>query len=180
MNASIAGQMNTGSEVKRRGIFMRWVVLPIRTQLTQGVSPRRLAWAVTAGSVLGIFPIIGSTSLLTTAAGLGARLNQPVLHAFKTMVIPLQWLMLPVFVRIGEGIFQAPPVRFNIPDLIQKFGENPGAFMRQFGMTGVHGIVAWTVLAPLMGGICFFVTWPILERAAKRLRAPQRGKGAGS
>ena len=177
MNTCVA-EMPEPDTAKKAGFFTRWVVRPIKTQLTQGVSPRRLAWAVSVGSLCGIFPIIGSTSLLTTVAGFGARLNQPVLHAFKTIVIPLQWALLPLFVRIGETIFRAPPVTFNIPDMIKSFGEDPGEFMRRFGMTGLHGIAAWTLLAPIIAFLIYLIARPILEHMATRLAGSRKENSA--
>ena len=47
------------------GLFRRWVMGPIIRQLTQGTSPHKVAQAIAFGITLGIFPIIGTTTLLS-------------------------------------------------------------------------------------------------------------------
>ena len=95
----------------------RWLVRPIVQQLTQGVTTPKIAQAVSWGVTLGIFPIIGSNTLLTRMVGVPMKLNQPVLQAFKTISYPLQWSLLLVFYRAGEWLFNAPHVSIHIPTM---------------------------------------------------------------
>ena len=41
--------------------------------------------------------------------------------------------------------------------------------MRRFGMTGLHGIAAWALLAPILAFLIYFIARPILEHMAARL-----------
>ena len=66
----------------REGLLRRWVVRPVLQQLTQGVTPAKLAAAIAWGVTLGLFPILGSNTLLTLIVGVPLGLNQPVLQAF--------------------------------------------------------------------------------------------------
>ena len=50
---------------------------PLARQLTQGVSPARLALALALGIVLGTLPVLGATTVLCALAGVTLRLNQP-------------------------------------------------------------------------------------------------------
>lgn len=93
----------------RRSLFYRWVVRPVVQQLTQGTSPRKIAQAIAWGLTLGIFPIIGSTTLLSLIVGVPLKLNQPILQAFKTLATPAQWALVLGFYRAGEWLFSAPP-----------------------------------------------------------------------
>ena len=86
----------------KRGLWARWVVRPVRVQLTQGLSVPQAARAIAYGLTLGIFPIIGATTALTLLVGLPLRLNQPILQAFKTVALPLQWVTILGFYRLGE------------------------------------------------------------------------------
>ncbi len=74
--------------------LQRWVICPIANQLRQGTSPENLAWSVSLGLTLGIFPIKGFTSLVCFIVGHLFRLNQPVLHLFKTFTYPRMTLRL--------------------------------------------------------------------------------------
>ena len=130
--------------------WKRWVVQPIVQQLTQGTSPPKIAQAVSYGITLGIFPIIGSTTLLSLLVGVPMKLNQPVLQAFKTLAYPLQWSLVLGFYRVGEMLYGAPHVSLSIPKMIQRFFAEPGPFFRDYGMTALYGITVWCLIAPLL------------------------------
>ena len=144
----------------------RWLVQPILRQLTQGVTPPKIAQAVSWGVTLGIFPILGSNTLLTLIVGVPMKLNQPVLQAFKTVSYPLQWSLLLGFYRAGEWLFGAPHVSIHLPTAMQLFFEQPGTFFHDYGMTALYGIVAWAMVAPLILLVLYLVTKPVVERLA--------------
>lgn len=117
----------------KRSVFYRWVVRPVVVQLTQGTSPGKIAQAIAWGVTIGIFPIIGSTTLLSLIVGVPMKLNQPILHAFKWLATPLQWALVLGFYRAGEWLFQAPHVSIHIPSMIERFFAEPGPFFRTMG-----------------------------------------------
>lgn len=143
--------MTTATPPSRLKTFWRErVVAVIVAQLVQGITPAKIALTVALGLNLGIFPIFGSTTILCAAVGLWLKLNQPVIQLVNWLASPLQLVMILVFVRLGEWLLRAPRVSLSIPALIRKFHESPVNFFREFGMTGVHGIVAWLLVAPVL------------------------------
>ena len=157
------------SDATRPSLWKRWVVQPIVQQLTQGTSPPKIAQALAFGSTLGIFPIIGSTTLLTLLVGIPMKLNQPVLQAFKTLVYPLQWTLLLGFYRVGEILYGAPHVSLSIPKMIERFFAEPGPFFRDYGMTAVYGITVWCLVAPLLILLLHYGTRPLIQRLADQI-----------
>jgi uncharacterized protein (DUF2062 family) len=152
-------------EVKA-SLWQRWVIRPIIQQLTQGVSPSKIAQAIAYGMTLGVFPILGSTTLLTLLVGVPLRLNQPILQAFKTLTYPMQWASLMGFYRAGEWLFNAPHVSIHIPTMMKRFFAEPEPFFRDYGMTALYGIAVWCLLAPAVGLIIYFVTKLLVEKLA--------------
>ena len=73
--------------IRRPSLWRRWVVNPVVQQLTQGTSPAKIAQATAYGVTLGIFPIIGSTTLLSLLVGIPLKLN-PL--AMKLLAILMQ------------------------------------------------------------------------------------------
>ena len=118
-----------------------------------------------------MFPILGCTTLLCALAAFSLKLNQPVIQLVNWLVYPLQFMLLLGFVRIGEWLMRAPPVPFSIPELLRKFQESPGKFMQEFGMTGVHGIVAWFVIAPFAIALIYFLLLPPLKKLSQLSRS---------
>jgi uncharacterized protein (DUF2062 family) len=157
-------------EAPKRSVFYRWVVRPVVQQLTQGTSAAKIAQAIAWGVAIGIFPIIGATTLLSLLVGVPMKLNQPVLQTFKTAATPLQWALVLGFYRAGEWLFEAPHVSIHIPSMIERFFAEPGPFFRDYGMTAVYGIAVWCLVAPLLIVGIRVVSQYLVEKLAKRVR----------
>ena len=164
--ASQSPDETAGSDPKPR-FWKRRVIAPIRTQLTQGVSPEALSWAIAWGFLTGLFPIMGTTTFVGIITAFFLRLNQPALHAIRMVMYPLQLALILFFVRIGEWILQAEPVAFSIPKMFELFAQSPAQFFSEFGMTCLHAILAWTLLAPPAAVIISLATRPFLRQAAR-------------
>ena len=94
------------------------------------------------------------------------ELNQPIIQVVNYLIYPLQLVLILVFVRIGEFMVRATPVSFSIPELFRKFHESPREFFRQFGMTGVHGIIGWLLVAPFVAAGLYFLL-PLMKKLAR-------------
>jgi len=152
----------------RLGHFWRERVLGlIVAQLTQGVTPQKIALTIALGVSLAMFPILGSTTLLCAVVAVCLKLNQPIIQLVNWLAYPLQFAMLIPLVRMGEWLTRAPRMGFSIPELIRKFHESPVNFLREFGMTGVHGIIAWLLIAPLSAALIYFLLLPPLKKLAR-------------
>ncbi|MDC3255465.1 DUF2062 domain-containing protein [bacterium] len=149
-------------------LFQRRLITPLKTQIIQGISPRALAWAIAAGIVSGLFPLLVTTTALAIAVGYTAGLNQLVLHTFNWLVYPLQILAIPLFVRVGELVFSAEPITCYGLLLVKCTRADSMQFLRDFGMSGDHGVVAWLITAPLLLLIAVTITRPMLESATYR------------
>lgn len=150
-------------------LWRRWVVRPVVQQLTQGTSPQKIAQALAYGLTLGIFPIIGSTTLLALLVGIPLRLNQPVLQAFKTLATPLQWALVLGFYRLGETLYGVPHVPLSIPRMMERFFAEPGPFFRDYGMTALYGITVWLLMAPVLLLVLYAISRPLIEGMAAQL-----------
>ena len=58
----------------------RKVMTPLLDLLRQGVTPEKIAAAIAIGCVLGVFPMLGTTTALCAAAAALLRLNLPLIH----------------------------------------------------------------------------------------------------
>jgi uncharacterized protein (DUF2062 family) len=144
------------------------VVALVASQLVQGITPQKMALTIALGLSLGIFPILGATTTLCALAGICLRLNQPIIQLVNYLASPLQLMLILVFVRIGERLMRAPRISFSIPELIRKFHESPLKFFREFGMTGLHGIIAWLVIAPFLAILIYFLLLAPLKKLSAR------------
>ncbi len=150
-------------------LWRRWFVNPVVKQLTNGISPEKIAWSISLGLVLGVFPIMGSTTLVCFVVGWIFKLNQPVLQIFNSAMYPLHLALILVFIRLGQQLFGVPLLSFSIPELVEKFNASPLQFARDFGMAAVHGVSAWLLVAPFAAILIKMAVMPLVRTLASSI-----------
>jgi len=162
--------LKTEPDSPAKSRLQRWIIAPILDQLTRGISPEKLSWTIALGVTLGIFPIMGSTSLVCFIAGYFLKLNQAILHLFKTLTYPLHLALILVFIRLGQHLNGVPPIKFSIPQMLAQFKDDPAQFARDFGVAALHGIEAWALAAIFLIPLLYFISLPILRKLLGKVR----------
>jgi hypothetical protein len=159
---------------KKKSIFKRWVVVPLVKQIKRGITPEKLSWTIALGVTLGIFPIMGSTSLVCFLAGMMFKLNQAILHLFKSLTYPLHLALILVFIRLGQQLNGVELIKFSIPQMMSQFKESPAQFARDFGMAALYGIEAWAISAIFLIPIIYFISLPLLKKLTQKLQSASK------
>ena len=144
---------------------------PIVEQLTQGLSPEKIALTVAVGLTIAVNPIIGTTTILCFAAAWALRLNQPIIQAINWSSYALQLLLIFPFIRLGERIFRAEPERRSVQTLATMAKADTLGTIRTLGATIGHAAAAWILVAPLLTAAIYFGTRPIFRALARRVAA---------
>lgn len=152
-----------------RTFWQRRVRDPVVAQLTQGITPEKLALTIAVGSAIALFPILGTTSFLCLVAGIALRLNQPIMQLINQAFWPIHVAAIYGCVRLGESIFQAPHVSFHLKRMNELFWHSPTKFLHDYGATAFYAIAAWAVLTPFYIALVYFVLKPIF-REIKQLK----------
>lgn len=152
----------------RESLWRRWVTKPLVQQLSQGTEPRQIALAIAFGVTTGVFPLLGTTTLLSLGVGLPLKLNQPIMQLFRELVYPVHLATILVFIHAGEWLFGVPRTPLSITLMIERFGAGPVQFLSDYGMLGVYAVCVWLLLAPLILGIAYFVSLPLVAHLSKR------------
>ena len=84
------------------------VVAPIVRQFRQSVTPEQIALTIALGLAIGVFPILGATTILCAIAAVVLRLNQPIIQLVNYVAYPAQLVTLIPFYRAGESLFSRP------------------------------------------------------------------------
>ncbi|HZZ20954.1 MAG TPA: DUF2062 domain-containing protein [Opitutaceae bacterium] len=143
------------------------VVDLVAAQLTQGITPEKVALTLAVGSALGLFPILGTTTLLCLAAGIVLRLNQPVIQMVNALCTPFHLPVIYCMFRLGNWLFALPNEKLRI-GMMHMLWEDPREFFEKFGMSAVHAIAAWAVVAPFWILTVYMVGLPVLREALRR------------
>lgn len=113
--------------------------------LRQGISPRRLALTLALGLAIGCFPVVGIPTALCALLALALKLNLPAIEAANYLVMPLQFVLIVPFVRLGGWLIASAPGQ------VQIFGglAHVSFYNLPLQLVGLAGqaILAWLVIA---------------------------------
>lgn len=138
-------------------------------QLMQGVSPTGLALTCAFAVPISVFPIVGVTTTMCLIFGAILRLNQPTMQAINYLLTPFHFLLIPVFLRIGEKIYGADPVSLNPKTLWSEFMTDQKLFLDHYGWAGLHALTAWALIMVPIGFLVFFAARPLFRRLEKKI-----------
>lgn len=154
---------------RKRGIWRRWLVDPVATQLTQGVTPKKVALSLSVGSALALFPVIGTTTTLCLVAGVALGLNQAIIQGVNAACVLIYFPFVYGFVRIGDALAHSARSSLDIPLMISVFSHGPREFFRQFGDVALHAILGWAVVAPFWIPLVYLIALGPLQASARRI-----------
>ena len=140
----------------------------IRPFLVQGISPRRLAFTLSVGFVLGCIPVVGIPTGLCVVVALALRLNQPAMQAANYAAMPFQVALIVPFARLGGKLTpHALQSSLNLSGLTTALAHSPlqvmmhssGSFLGQLSILAVQALLAWLVVAvPVAVGMTLMLT----------------------
>jgi len=154
---------------KQPSRFRRWLVTPIISQLKKGTDPERISWAVSLGIVTGLFPILGTPSLVCLLAGWIFKLNHAILQTFKELTYPLHLMSILLFIHAGQKLFGEKLIEFSIPQLMEKFKHSPSDFFQDFGLAALQAAFVWVIIAPFLAILIKWLIRPIVVRLSGAL-----------
>ena len=138
--------------------------------LRTGADPKRLSWALALGLVVGVNPLLGSTTMVALALASVLRLNLVASQVGNHAVYPLEWLLFPVFIKMGSVVFGTERIPLGGKRLLNEVTRHPWDTTRLLWMWEWHALIVWaafaTVALPLLAvGLC-----PVLETMARRIK----------
>lgn len=129
------------------GFWNKRIKEPIESLLLQGVTADKLAWSLTAGIVVGVFPAPGTTTVLCALASGLFRLNPVAIQLVNWMVYPLQILLLIPFWQWGDRLFGYPPIELTVEGLQALVSLDWRAALARLWWTGFRGMVVWALVS---------------------------------
>jgi uncharacterized protein (DUF2062 family) len=148
--------------------FDRALVRPLISFLKQGLSPQKLALSVALGVSLGIFPVLGTTTILCGVVAVAFRLNMPAIQLINYFSSPLQFFFIIPFIRFGEFLFNETPFPLDVFQIISMIQSNMLEAIHTLWWTTMHAIVAWLIVGPLVSAVLYFILLPIFIRLVQR------------
>ncbi len=147
----------------------RWLK-PFVQLLRQGVSPEKIALTIALGIILGVTPVLGSTTLLCTVAAIVFRLNLPAIQLVNGVVYPLQFILLIPFYRLGAWMFRADASTISLGGVTALIRVGVGHAIRTLWVVTMHALLAWLVLGMTALVILYAVLVPLVRQIWRRIQ----------
>lgn len=170
---SILFKVNSGPERVPHSMVYRRAILPVLALLRMGADPRRLAWSIALGLVIGINPLIGSTTLVCLGAAALFRLNLAASQLANHLVYPLEILLVIPFLRLGAIVFHTGPIPLSPKTLFADARAHPIELMRSIWMWEWHALVLWAAISALLLPALATALTPGLRRLLARVQQHQ-------
>ena len=142
--------------------------------LKEGMSHQKVALCIALGIVLGIFPVIGTSTLLCTVAALALRLNLPIIQIVNYAVYPLQIILLAPYLGAGNWLFGGQHELNFGKELIDLMQNDPWGSIGQLGDLILYAVVVWMITSPFI----ILVAYHLLKPVIRNLAANRNLKGA--
>jgi uncharacterized protein (DUF2062 family) len=121
---------------------------PLRSLLSQGVTPHELALSLALAIAIGLIPILGVSTALCALVAVSLRLNLAAMQLVNYLLTPLQLLLIIPQLRLGETLVGAPPFPVTLESGLALIASGPGHALRTLSTAMLHATLAWLLVAP--------------------------------
>jgi uncharacterized protein (DUF2062 family) len=153
--------------VYRRG------VLPILALLRMGATPRTLAWSIAAGLLIGINPLLGTTTLLCLAVTSCFRLNLVAAQIANHSMVPVELGLVIPFIRLGARVFRTAPMPLTPRVFLTAARTTPLTLIRQLWLWEWHALIVWAAISVVAAPSIAVALTPLLRRLLIRVQRHQ-------
>lgn len=139
--------------------FRCHVLRPLLRLLRGGLTPRRLAWSLAFGMVVGINPSVGLTTVVVVLLAWIFGLSKIASLIGTHVVAPLHLLLFIPFIQLGVHLFHTRKLPITRKQL-EHLSHHPLRLIRDIWQWEWHALVIWGVVAAL--------TMPLLAMYLRR------------
>lgn len=160
-----------------RESFRCRILRPLLRQLRGGVTPRRLAWSLALGVVIGINPSVGLTTLAVLILAWAFGLNQIASQISSHAVEPLHLLLFLPFIQLGVYLFHTRRLPLNRKQ-IEHLSHHPLRLFHAIWQWEWHALVVWGVVAAIAMPLLAIYLRRVLVLMMRRHRTLLRSRPA--
>ena len=126
--------------------FRCHVLRPLLRALRGGFTPRRLAWSLALGMVIGINPSVGLTTLFVVLVAWAFGLSKLASLVGTHVVAPLHLLLFIPFIEIGVHLFHTRRLPMDRKQL-EHLSHHPLRLFHEIWQWEWHALIVWGVVA---------------------------------
>ena len=140
------------------------ILIPFRLIPKEGLTAESLAFSVTIGIIAGIFPVIGTTTIISILLTLIFRQNILIVQSVQWLLGLAQIILIIPFMKFGAFILNQNAIPINIHQINLAF--QPGFLygIRTIGVFHLYAILTWIILAIPASAISYFAFRTLFKR----------------
>lgn len=138
--------------------------------LKKGADPDKLAWSLALGVVVGVNPLLGSTTVLALGLASVFRLNLVASQVGNHAVYPLELLLFPAFIKVGSLIFATKKIPLQGKALWDALKRHPWDTTHLLWSWEWHALVVWAAFAAVALPAIAMGIEPVLRKMARRVK----------
>jgi uncharacterized protein (DUF2062 family) len=122
---------------------------PLLRLLRGGVSPRRLAWSLALGMIIGINPSVGLTTVIVILLAWTFGLNQLASQIGTHVVAPLHLLLFVPFIELGVHLFHSRRLPLDRHQ-VEHLSHHPVKLVRNIWQWEWHALIVWGLVSAIV------------------------------
>jgi len=127
------------------------------------MTPKKLAATIVAGTIVGVIPALGITTVLGTAIAARFRLNIAATVLVSYLAQPLQLLLVLPYIKLGILLLGLDELKLTFDEMQQMFRSDWVLALNQLWKANLAGVAAWLVTSVPAGAILYAILVPILK-----------------
>ena len=138
-----------------------------------GATPRRLAWSIGVGIVVGLNPLVGTTTVLCLALAFAFRLNIAAAQIANHAMFPFEVALVLPFIRLGSRVFRTAAMPLSAAVFLERARTSPVALVRLVWIWEWHALLVWLLFAAVAAPLIALSLMPVLLRVQARIQKHQ-------
>lgn len=138
----------------------------VTSMLKEGMDLKKIALCIALGTTLGIFPVLGMTTLLCLLAALAFRLNLPAIQMANYMVYPLQILLIAPFYAAGGWLFNQQDRLLKGDLLVSRLQNDFLGTLAAFWDLTLYAVFTWLIVCPFVVLLIYIISKPVIRHLA--------------
>jgi hypothetical protein len=131
-------------------------LVPLKLLPAAGLPAEKLAFSITLGIVAGLFPVIGTTTLLSLLLTMLFKQNILVVQSVQWTTGIFQILLIIPLMRFGAFILNIDNFHINIRVIKTAFQAGVASGIKTLGIFHLYAILSWILFAIPASAILYF------------------------
>jgi uncharacterized protein (DUF2062 family) len=139
----------------------------------QGLTPEEISLAVAVAIALGIFPVLGSTTLLCVAVAAVFGLNLGAMQLVNWVCYPLQLILFVPLLRIGSKLVDSENQVPSLSEIGTRLAADLWGTIHQFWLATLGAVLVWLIACPFLILLIYSLAVRPLRRIARGMAKVQ-------